>query len=62
MNELKDLEAKIAELEQRIKSLETRPIYWPVYIPQPYPYYVPPVLPYWPAYPVVTCGGSGGTS
>ena len=37
---------QIEELEKRIKALEARP----VYIPQPYyvPYYIPPVVPYYP--------------
>jgi hypothetical protein len=64
---------KIEELERRIKELEARPqyvpIYWPIYVqpapmPAPNPWYVQPCIPYAPVtYPMwisgnpTTCGG-----
>ena len=46
-----DAMKRIEELEQRIRLLESRPIYYPVPTPYPYPYpYVQPVIPYGPTY------------
>lgn len=55
---------KIKELEERIKTLEARPIYVPIYVGQPA---LPPTVPYqpWtPHYPwwSTTSGGSGAVT
>jgi hypothetical protein len=58
---------KIEELERRIKELEGRPqyvpVYWPIYV-QPVPAYVPPPVPWFvppgmfptPSYPAMPTG------
>jgi hypothetical protein len=60
---------KIEELERRIKELEARPqyvpVYWPIYVqpapmPAPNPWYVQPFIPYAPVTQPMwqtTCGG-----
>jgi hypothetical protein len=58
-----ELLKRIEELEQRVRSLEARP----VYVPMPYPISPAPVYPTYPqnpwwSYPIVTCGPNQSTS
>lgn len=55
---------KIKELEERIRALEARPVYVPIYIGQPYTTPAIPVQPWHPQpmFPWVTTGGTIGTA
>lgn len=51
------LKQRVEELERRVKELEARPVYVPIYIPPQAP---APYQPHWPNYPWITCGGAVG--
>lgn len=40
------LKDRVEELEKRVKELEARPIYWPMYVP----YFAPQPTPFYPWY------------